>query len=192
MESSPTQRTSGLKRGMLIALVGVLAGIALYAAVREQRAAAPTTQSSPVNPAFMAEPEHSALSPEEEIFAATLWPVHSAVKLAAVRMTFAGINYKTQGEDKQALLTKVQPLAKDFRDAAERARKITPPATLSKAHSDYIAAIEDYAQATERMIQTARDGNVEHLVAAQKQSESASIILLKLSDQLWPGEYKPN
>jgi hypothetical protein len=42
------------------------------------------------------------------------------------------------------------------------------------------------------MIKVAEDGRQEHLVAAQQKSEQASVTLLKLSDVLWPGEYKPN
>jgi hypothetical protein len=42
------------------------------------------------------------------------------------------------------------------------------------------------------MVRIAEDGKDEHLVLAQKRSEQASLAILKLSDVLWPGEYKPN
>jgi hypothetical protein len=42
------------------------------------------------------------------------------------------------------------------------------------------------------MIKVADDGKDEHLILAQQRSEEASLAILKLSDVLWPGEYKPN
>jgi hypothetical protein len=42
------------------------------------------------------------------------------------------------------------------------------------------------------MVRVARDGRDEHLISAQQKSENASATLLKVSDVLWPGEYKPN
>ena len=56
----------------------------------------------------------------------------------------------------------------------------------------YLEALEHYTAASREMIKVADDGRDEHLIAAHKRSEQASHELLKLSDVLWPGEYKPN
>jgi hypothetical protein len=133
----------------------------------------------------------SALSPEEEAFAAALWPIHSEVKLAAVRMIFAGIKYKTDQPDAQTLKATVAPLTQTFRDATARAQRLQPPAELADEHQSYLTALDLYAQAVHEMLK-AGDGGDEHLIEAQRRSESASMELLKLSDALWPGEYKPN
>jgi hypothetical protein len=134
----------------------------------------------------------TALTPEEEAFAASLWPIHSEVKLAAVRMIFAGMKYKTGQHDVQALEASVQPLIPLFERAAARTRELTPPTSLAEAHRSYLHALALYQQAAHEMLRVSNDGRDQHLVRAQQQSELASIELLKLSDPLWPGEYKPN
>lgn len=133
-----------------------------------------------------------ALSAKEEGYAAALWPIHSAVKLAAVRMTFAGIAYKTDDPDAKKLKAKIQPLIQTFTTARENLRKIEPPPSLAQAHKDYLEALDLYAAASREMIKVADDGRDAHLLAAQANSERASTVLIKLSDALWPGEYKPN
>lgn len=133
-----------------------------------------------------------ALSAEEESYAAALWPIHNEVKLSAIRMTFAGLKYKTEHQDAQKLKATVWPLTDSFKSAAQRARAIQPPPALAGAHRDYVAALDQYAAATQEMTWVAADGREEHMVAAQKKSEKASEALLKVSDVLWPGEYKPN
>ncbi len=132
------------------------------------------------------------LTAEEEAYAAALWPIHSEVKLAAVRMIFAGLNYKTADRDAGKLKSKVQPLTQTFVDAARRVDKMRPPASLQDAHDSYQQALGLYTSATREMVRIAEDGKDEHLVLAQKRSEQASLAILKLSDVLWPGEYKPN
>jgi hypothetical protein len=194
---NPTVDKSGtlLSRAPLkaIATVSLLVGlsaIAFYAGLREHRSTVP--QESVANPAFMADPQRPALSAEEEIYAAALWPIHSEVKLAAVRMTFAGLNYKTKDQDARNLETKVRPLIPVFESAAQRAGRLVPPATLAAAHASYLAAIADYAAASREMLKVVADGLDEHLVNAHGKSERAGVALLTLSDALWPGEYKPN
>jgi hypothetical protein len=133
-----------------------------------------------------------ALTAEEESYAAALWPIHNEAKLSAVRMTFAGLKYKTEHQDAQKLKAAVEPLTESFKSAAQRARTIQPPSSLAGAHHDYVTALNQYAAAAQEMIRVAGDGREEHLVSAQKKSEKASEALLKVSDVLWPGEYKPN
>jgi hypothetical protein len=175
----------------LTAAVVLLAGVVGFALQRELASKAPSAA-----PSFTAGlgvvSSAVPLSVEEEAFAAALWPIHSEVKLAAVRMIFAGLNYKTGAGDPVLLRNTVQPLTRTFQSAAGRVRSMQPPASLLDAHESYLQALSLYVSASREMIKVAEDGRQEHLVAAQQKSEQASVTLLKLSDVLWPGEYKPN
>jgi hypothetical protein len=191
VEKSGTALSKSPLKGLAtMSLFAGLLAIAVYAGLREHRSSIPPV--SVANPAFMAEPQHPALSAEEEAYAAALWPIHSEVKLAAVRMTFAGINYKTKDQNAKALEAKVRPLIPVFESAAQNAGRLAPPSTLAAAHGSYLEALTDYAAASREMLKVVADGRDEHLVEAHRKSERAGIALLKLSDVLWPGEYKPN
>ncbi|MFO1351340.1 MAG: hypothetical protein U1F68_11975 [Gammaproteobacteria bacterium] len=133
-----------------------------------------------------------ALSAAEEQYAAALWSIHSDVKLSAINMTFAGISYKTKEIDGPTLKNKLKPLADNFTAAAARFAALQPPPALASAHQDYAQALTLYQAAIAEMAKTADDGRDEHLLAAHEQSRNAALLLIKLSDALWPGEYKPN
>jgi hypothetical protein len=190
-----TARMATLKGFGLGVLVVGLIGIVAFAVIRENtKPAAPSVEA---NASFVGGLSHHAheatpLSPEEESYATALWPIHSEVKLAAVRMIFAGLAYKTEDHDAKKLKAKVQPLTKTFEEAGVRVGKIKPPAALQEAHNSYVEAVKLYSSATREMIKVADDGKDEHLILAQQRSEQASLAILKLSDVLWPGEYKPN
>ncbi len=170
-----------------------LVAVVIFAVVREN--AGPRNQPEEANAHFAAGLGHHdvpPLQPEEEAYAAALWPIHSEVKLAAVRMIFAGLAYKTENKDARALKNKVQPLTRTFKSAASRAKAIKPPPSLQAAHRSYLEALDLYAGATVEMIKVADDGRETHLIDAQARSERASTAIIMLSDTLWPGEYKPN
>lgn len=185
----------GLKQiGLAIVVVG-LSAFVLYAALRETAKQAPPAPSAAA--AFTAglamdKATLGALSPEEETYAAALWPIHSDVKLAAMRMTFAGLNYKIEHGDPVKVEAELRPLTATFRSAQQRVGKIRPPQSLQDAHDSYVEAIALYLDASREMARVATDGRDEHLIAAHQRSQEASHALLKLSDVLWPGEYKPN
>jgi hypothetical protein len=185
-----------LKQIALAIVILALSTFVLYAAVREtgkQPSAAPSADAA--FSAGLAMGEHSrlrALTPEEEAYAAALWPIHSEVKLAAMRMTFAGLNYKIEHQDPAKVKSTVQPLTEAFQSAVQRAGGLQPPESLQDAHATYLDALGLYAEAAREMIKIADDGRDQHLVAAHERSERASHALLQLSDVLWPGEYKPN
>ncbi len=186
-------KISHTKLAVVTAVGAVLIGIAGVALKREL--APKPISAAPSFTAGLEFGEHHdapALSAQEEGYATALWPIHSAVKLAAVRMTFAGIAYKTDDPDARKLKAKVQPLIQTFTVAKEKLSKIQPPPSLAQAHRDYLDALDLYAAASREMIKVADDGRDAHLLAAQANSERASTVLIKLSDALWPGEYKPN
>ncbi len=189
----PGSRAGGLKGFGLGAVLTGLVAVVIFAVVREN--AGSRSQREEPNTQFAAGLAHHdipPLKPEEEAYAAALWPIHSEVKLAAVRMIFAGLAYKTENKDARALKNKVQPLTRTFKSAASRANAIKPPPSLEVAHRSYLEALHLYTGATVEMIKVADDGRESHLVEAQARSERASTAIIKLSDTLWPGEYKPN
>jgi hypothetical protein len=95
----------------LAAVVVVLAGVAGYALLRElakQPAAPQSSAAAAFTGGLAMHQAQGALTPEEEAFAASLWPIHSEVKLGAVRMIFAGIKYKTGEHDASTLKASVE------------------------------------------------------------------------------------
>lgn len=170
----------------LLAIIG-------YAGHREvaQQPVAPATVS-------IASQQLRPLSPEEEAYATSLWPMHSeVVEPTAVRLTFAGLIYATEDHDLHKLVTTLQPVNETFRTALEKARTLDVPASMQSVHDRYVDALTLYVKASAEMLKVAQDGNDQHLVdqhlvAAQTISKLASEELLKAGDVLWPGEHKPN
>jgi hypothetical protein len=177
--------------GVVAITLAAISGFALQRELAKSSPPSPSAAAAFTGGLSMHEAQ-AALTPEQEAFAAALWPIHSEVKLAAVRMIFAGIQYKTGQHDAQGLKATVAPIPKTFKDAGVRARQLQPPAGLADEHQSYLAALALYEQAAAEMLQVVVDGRDEHLIEAQRKSEAASLELLKLSDPLWPGEYKPN
>ena len=178
---------------LVAAIVVVLIAIVAVAVQRELAANKPPSAAAAFTAGIaLSGYDAPPLTAEEEAYAAAMWPIHSEVKLAAVRMIFAGLKYKTEDRDAGKLKSKVQPLTQTFLGATRRVNMIQPPASLQDAHDRYREALDLYASATREMVRIAEDGKDEHLVLAQKRSEQASHAILKLSDVLWPGEYKPN
>jgi hypothetical protein len=146
------------------------------------KAVAPRTSVAP----------QKALTPEEEIFAAALWPIHGDVKTSAVGMSFAGISYMTGTRDGAALEGSVEPLRQSFMEAEARVKALDVPPPLLSVRDRYLDALGAYEQASAKMVLTARNGDVGQLLEAQRLSMGASEDLLRVSDVLWPGEYKPH
>ncbi len=173
-------------------MVGVvvlgLIGIMVFATLRERS----ISQTSGTGAGSGLEPMRPPLTAAEEAYASALWPIHSEVKLSAVNMTFAGLAYKLGELDRGGLRSKLEPLTERFVEAAVRLRQLQPPASMEKFHWDYAEALRLYQASITEMVRVIDDGRDEHLIDAQAQSEKAAAILLKLSDELWPGEYKPN
>ena len=107
-------------------------------------------------------------------------------------MTFAGIAYKTDSQDRARLEAKVAPLSREFKTALAEARALEVPPSMREVHERYLGALVSYETASEEMIKTARDGSDAHLIQAQGRSFRASEDTLRIGDVLWPGEYKPH
>lgn len=171
------------------ALVVALAALVATAAFRESKTA---TQQQPVaTGATMGVEARPALTAAEEKYAHELWAVHDKVKQAAVKMTFAGVAYKTGDIKRAELRARVAPQAPVLEAALKRARKIVPPASAVELHGKYVEAIGLYRDAAVKMAKVPEQGDGE-LIEAQELSARASTLQLVVGDQLWPGEYKPN
>lgn len=133
-----------------------------------------------------------ALLPEEESYAASLWAIHSAVKLAAVRMSFAGIDYKTDHHDEARFRAAIQPLLGEFEQARKGAAALPVPGSMTSLHDRYLGAIALYRTAAGQMLEGTADGSDASLLAAQDLSFRASEETLRVGDQLWPTEHKPH
>jgi hypothetical protein len=178
------QASALLLGGIIVVLLAVVA----YAVQREFAAQPASDTAASAASSVPAR----ALSAEEEAYAAALWPIHRQVKLAALGMTFAGIDYKTENQDRATLQAKVEPLTQVFGTAIAETGALEVPASVQDVHERYLGALASYRAASEEMVKTARDGRDEHLIEAQGMSFRASEDTLRVGDVLWPGEYKPH
>ena len=186
--SQRTAQLAALKGFGVGALVVGLIALMTVAALRET--AKPNSIQVTANAAgHNARP---AVTPEEEVYARALWPIHSQVKQDAVRMTFAGLAYKMGDIKVDAVKMRVAPLTSRFDSALAEIRKLQPPASMHDLNAEYSEAIKLYRDASLMMVKVAIDGNDAHLLEAHEKSGRASNLTLKVGEALWPGEFKPN
>jgi hypothetical protein len=140
----------------------------------------------------MGQVDRPAMSADEERYANGLWQIHDQVRMAALKMTFAGLSYKMGDAKKETISEKVLPLTTIFKDAEAKSRKMPVPSSMKGLHLDYLAALSLYQEAAVEMMRNKKAGDDQHLITAQEMSEKASNLLLKVGDTLWPGEHKPN
>jgi hypothetical protein len=133
-----------------------------------------------------------ALSAAEEAYAQALWPIHNEVKLSALKMSMAGIQYKTRNIDAAALKATVDTALATHRRAESEIAALSPPASFQEHHDDYLKAVRLYQQAGAEMVKLQEDGQDDHLVAAFPMSQEGGIILRRVGATLWPTEYVPS
>lgn len=170
--------------GLLI-LLGILAYGLVNQATTGRVATSTPPQSAPV-------PLRPPLTPAEEAYAHALWPIHTNVKLGALRMAFAGINYKVRKIDRVELKARVDASNEIYRRAEARVRALRPPPSLEEVQTYYLDALRVYQQAAAEMLKAFGDGRDEHLVTASPMMIDAGGKLLSVGTALWPGEYVPN
>ena len=151
----------------------------------------------PAEPAAVTEPHGErpqlrALSPAEEEYAAALWPIHSEVKMAAIKATFAGILYKTGDGDLSRLRATLQDLGSTFERAQVSAVALSVPPSIASVHERYLEALGLYRKSASTVL--AADGPAidAQLLTAQELSFRASEGTLVVGDVLWPSEHKPH
>jgi hypothetical protein len=180
-----------LPQAGVLLLAGVIVVLTAVVGYALQRELAQQPANDTAKPAVVADPIR-VLSADEEAYAAALWPIHRDAKVTAIGMTFAGITYKTNGGDATRLEAEVAPLAQRFREAIAKAEALEVPASIRDVHERYLGALALYESAADEMVEAARAGRDQRLVAAQGMSFRAAEDVLRVGDVLWPGEYKPH
>jgi hypothetical protein len=170
--------------GVVVALAATMGGAWLHE-IRPQPAAQTVGTRAE-------KPQPPALTSDEERFATALWAVHREATRSAVAMSFAGIAYQTENRDARALARRIEPLAKFFHNAEMRVRTMSPPASLSRTHGQYVDAMALYANAAAEMLKFTEDGDAQRLDAAHQLDVRASEDMLRVGEVLWPGQYKPH
>lgn len=184
-------------RRIAIAGLALLFAAVFFYAYRSDRTrpASPleTAPTAPVStPIFGAAPPRPALTAEEEAFVSSLWAVHEVMRLNAAKMSFAGLYYKSGDIKKEDVRARVAPLTAVFQEAEGKLQSIPTPASMATYRDQYLQAVQSFEHASVEMVKVAEDGDDAHLHAAHERSQAASNTLLKISDALWPGEFKPH
>jgi hypothetical protein len=107
-------------------------------------------------------------------------------------MIASGLSYKLGRLDRATLKARVQASRDTYRTAAARIGALRPPPSMAAYHRDYLAAVRLYERSASEMALVSDDGRDDHLVRAHPLSTEAGVILLKVGNELWPTEYKPN
>jgi hypothetical protein len=181
----PMPRLRPVVASTLFAVLGTLIVLAMQRELTSRPVNLPATSPDAVL--------QTALSAEEEAYAAALWPIHSgAVEISAVEMSFAGVDYVTEHPDRERLGARVLKLNDVFRTASAKAQNLDVPRSMQRVHDQYMEALTLYVDASTEMVKAAEDGRIDHLIEAQAMSQRAAEDLLRVGDVLWPSEHKPN
>ncbi len=185
MQSIQARRVQTL--AICFAAIALLAMVtfAVQREVRGKTSAAPAVAKAAAHQA-------RALTPAEDAYADALWPIHSEAKLNAVKMSFAGLSFKTEERNLAKLDAKLQPLIEGFKAAALKMSGLEVPPSLRKTHDQYFEALTLYESAAIEMAKITQEGDEAHLLKAQTMSLRASENLLRVGEVLWPAEHKPH
>ncbi len=184
----------------LVLLGLILLGVQALKKFRQQSAGvtAPLATQPAAKPNFNtmysagAAPDRRAFSAAEEAYSVALWRVHDKVKTSSVQLSFAGLSYKLKELDRAGVKAKIAPQIDIYRDALQGIDRLSVPDSLKELHQTYKKAVTLYADASTEMVKIADDGNEQHLLDAHSKTAQAATLLLKVSAELWPGEFKPN
>lgn len=169
-------------------VLAVLSGIVGFAVSRE--AATSTSTAAQQRPALPT--PRPALARGEQQYVEALWPIHSTVERAAVRVALGASFYKLRDLSRGELQTRLQQAEGEFRTAEQRLRELNPPASLQDRHLAYLNALQLFLSSTREMLRMFDDGNDEHLTQGFPLSVQGSDQIRAVGDEFWPDEYPPN
>ena len=170
----------------------VIAALVVVVALAMQRELTPRAAVSPMV-FWQGVLQPRALSPDEEVYAEALWPIHNqVVETSAVAMSFAGMSYMTEHHDPARLAQTARALHETFQTATRKTQALSVPNSMHRVQDQYLTALALFETASAEMIKVSEDGKIDHLMEAQVMSQRAAEDLLKVGDVLWPGEHKPN
>jgi hypothetical protein len=180
----------GVKGRVLAVAVLALLGIVAFAATRE----ATTTVRGPI-PAVSrppSAPQKPAFTRAEEAYIQALWPIHGEVERSTVRMSLGKIFYKINDMGKADLKTRVDDALATYRRAETRIAALQPPASLERAHDQYLAAVGLFQKSALEVLKMFDDGDDDHLLAAYPLSQEGSNKIREVGAQFWQDEFTPN
>jgi hypothetical protein len=169
-----------LRTLLVIGLVGVLA----FATTREiSRSATPVADTPPARP---------ALSPVEEAFIQSLWPIHGEVQRSLMRTSLGQILYKTNDVSRADLATRMEQALVTYGRAETSIRALDAPASLRRDHEIYLDAVRLLRESVVEAMKMFQDGREDHLVTAYPKSQEASDKIREVGGKFWPSEFPPN
>src|SRR5262245_10463656 len=181
--SSPAAKISTVAAALL-----VLLGVALVTRSRE------ATTSRPASPAlqraFM--PARPPLTPEEEKYIRTLWPIHGDIERSTMRASLGQIFYKTQDLKREELKRRMEQALTVYRRAEDRLGSLLPPASLRREHDEYVSAVRLFRESAIEALKMFEDGREDHLLAAYPKSQKGSDKIREVGGKFWPNEFPAN
>jgi hypothetical protein len=169
---------------LTVAVLGVLVGVAV---ARESAAPAATAVNRPALPT-----PRPALGPGEQRYIEALWPIHTDVERAAVRVALGASFYKLRDLSRAELKTRLDGALAAYRGAEQRLRDLQPPDSLRARHDAYLTAVQRFEASTLEMLRMYDDGSDDHLTTAFPLSLKGSDEIREVGESFWPDEYPPN
>jgi hypothetical protein len=166
----------------------LLGGVVGFAISRE----ATTSTSTQVQQRPALPTPRPALARGEQQYLEALWPIHSSVERAAVRVALGASFYKLQDLSRGELKTRLEQSSAEFRTADQRLRELTPPTSLQDRHQAYLSALQLFQSSTREMLRMFEDGNDQHLAQGFPLSMQGTDKIRAVGDEFWPDEYPPN
>jgi hypothetical protein len=187
-------RASGLlhfrmtPRTIILGLVVLgLVGVITFSTTREiSRSATPAAVTPPPRPA------RPALTPVEEAFIQSLWPIHGEVQRSLMRTSLGQILYKTNDLSRADLKMRMEQALVSYGRAETSLRALDPPASLRNDRETYLDAVRLLRESALEALKMFKDGREDHLVAAYPKSQEASDKIREVGGKLWPNEFPPN
>ncbi len=168
---------------LVLGLVGVLA----FATSREMsRTSTPAAVTPP------ARPTRPALSPVEEAFIQSLWPIHGEVQRSLMRTSLGQILYKTNDLSRAELKTRMEQALTSYGQAETSIRALDPPTSLRNDREIYLDAVRLLRESVVEGMKMFKDGREDHLLTAYPKSQEASDKIREVGGKFWPSEFPPN
>jgi len=168
---------------LVLGLVGVLA----FATSREMsRTSTPAIVTPP------ARPTRPALSPVEEAFIQSLWPIHGEVQRSLMRTSLGQILFKTNDLSRAELQTRMEQALASYGRAETSIRALDPPASLRNDREIYLDAVRLLRESVVEGMKMFKDGREDHLLTAYPKSQEASDKIREVGGKFWPNEFPPN
>ena len=165
----------------------VLGGLVGFAITRE---AAPTATDAATRLALPT--PRPARAASEQSYVEALWPIHTSVERAAVRVALGASFYKLQDLSRAELRTRFDEALAVYKAADQHLHGLQPPSSLQARHQTYLSAVQLFEQSTVEMLRMYEDGSDEHLTAGFPLSVEGSDKIRDVGEEFWPDEYPPN